>query len=193
MSLSFNNEFPSNNEKCSSEKFGQGAYVPHSLQLLTSRGAMVASPQHHLSEGWWCLVGSDGPLLHEKFGKLPKEIVNIILSYSGVVSYRSGKYINRICPSRYQILNTIPRPTIKSIDLHDETFLRLTVNFISRFKNICLEKNIQNISTDWSGSMIFNTKHSLSIITNSCGYHYKYKKLKTLRWYVWNMFVGAKN
>ena len=44
--------------------------------------------------------------------KLPIELVNKIINYTGVVSFRNGKYINRIKNSdeRYKILARIPKP-----------------------------------------------------------------------------------
>lgn len=121
------------------------------------------------------------------FGKLPKEIIHIILSYNNTINYRNGKYINRICPSRYHILDNIPRPIINSIYSHDEISLRLTVSFLCPFKNIRLEKIECSTSIHWSGTMIFNNDQNLSIITTSGGYSYNYIKVKTYQWYIWSI------
>jgi hypothetical protein len=45
------------------------------------------------------------------FSKLPDVLIHIILAYTGKVSYRCGRYINRLCKNdeRYQLLQTIPQ------------------------------------------------------------------------------------
>ena len=47
---------------------------------------------------------------------LPKEVINIIFEYSGIIKYRNGKYMNQILNNdvRYHILTTIPKP-VKSV------------------------------------------------------------------------------
>ena len=44
------------------------------------------------------------------FSKLPDVLIHIILAYTGKVSYRCGRYINRLCKKddRYELLQTIP-------------------------------------------------------------------------------------
>jgi len=118
------------------------------------------------------------------FQHLPIELVHHILSYDKVVNYRNGRYINGICPSRYQVLHTIPRPTIGSIRIRDETRLRLTVAFPYPFKNIHLEKIECDKSTNWSDSVTFDNIHILGIVTFAGGYGYQYIKVKTCRWYI---------
>lgn len=43
------------------------------------------------------------------FSKLPKDVINICISYTGKVNYRFGKYINRIDKNdkRYEIIKKI--------------------------------------------------------------------------------------
>ena len=47
---------------------------------------------------------------------LPKEVINIIFEYTGIIKYRNGKYMNQILNNevRYHILTTIPKP-VKSV------------------------------------------------------------------------------
>ena len=42
---------------------------------------------------------------------LPKEVINIILEYAGLIKYRNGKYMNQIQrdDTRYHIFTTIPK------------------------------------------------------------------------------------
>jgi hypothetical protein len=44
------------------------------------------------------------------FSRLPDVLIHIILAYTGKVSYRSGRYINRLCKKdeRYKLLESIP-------------------------------------------------------------------------------------
>jgi hypothetical protein len=50
------------------------------------------------------------------YQNLPKELINKILSYSGVIQYRNGVYMNQIPQDdeRYQILREI-RPSIYNV------------------------------------------------------------------------------
>lgn len=43
---------------------------------------------------------------------LPREIINIILEYTGVIKYRNGKYMNQILRDdiRYHMIKTISKP-----------------------------------------------------------------------------------
>jgi len=51
-------------------------------------------------------------LLINKFSSLPIDIVNYILKYLNIISYRIGKYIDKINENdlRYSMLRKIPRP-----------------------------------------------------------------------------------
>ena len=49
--------------------------------------------------------------LIEKFKYLPDEIIHIIINYTNVLSYRNGKYINKLRQTdcRYKLVNQISR------------------------------------------------------------------------------------
>jgi hypothetical protein len=47
-----------------------------------------------------------------KFKELPNELINIILNYTNIVTFRHGKYIDRLSidDERCKLLNQIPKP-----------------------------------------------------------------------------------
>ena len=51
-------------------------------------------------------------ILLNKFAHLPLEIINLILKYLNVISYRNGKYIDKITHDdiRYDMIRRIHRP-----------------------------------------------------------------------------------
>ena len=60
------------------------------------------------------------------FSKLPKDVINICISYTGKLNYRFGKYINKIDPNdeRYKMIETIP----KSSFFYNEYACRIFIN-----------------------------------------------------------------
>lgn len=74
-----------------------------------------------------------------KFKELPNELINIILNYTNIVTFRHGKYIDRISinDNRYEILNQIPKPIKISHNIYN-LFLLDKINF----KGIILQYQI---------------------------------------------------
>jgi hypothetical protein len=56
-------------------------------------------------------------LLIDKFYDLPKENVNIILEYAGIIVWRNGKYMKRLLKTdeRFKLYDTVPKYKINFI------------------------------------------------------------------------------
>lgn len=112
--------------------------------------------------------------------KLPVELVNKIINYTDVVTFRNGKYINRLqkTDKRYEKLNKIPRPLkvgphkilLRLINYSEEEpcgylieyfyddYIKTTSKFVKRiidgFDRVYIEKScvkyIYDVNGNWS-------------------------------------------
>jgi hypothetical protein len=118
--------------------------------------------------------------MEQYINKLPIELVNKIINYTDVVSFRNGKYIDRISKTdeRYEKLKKIPRPirigTNKVllklmnhcyneycgyfVEYIFDRYVKVNIKFISRyydgFDRVYIEKSniklIHDVNGNWS-------------------------------------------
>lgn len=82
-----------------------------------------------------------------KFSYLPLELVNMILQYLNVISYRTGKYIDKIQKNdiRYDLLKKITRPIKISnnqyyigLREYNKKVIKISLNYILHDNNILI-------------------------------------------------------
>ncbi len=86
--------------------------------------------------------------LINKFKYLPDEIIHIIINFTDVITYRYGKYINRLNKGdyRYKLIIQIPRPiyigshTIM-LKLTDDNYSGYFIKYI--MSNHCIKMNVR--------------------------------------------------
>jgi hypothetical protein len=76
------------------------------------------------------------------FTKLPKDIINIILSFGETIKYRNGMYINQIYKSEkiYDLLLRIPKPKVH----YNNNFFHILVRFTNNIYKFTIHTYLQN-------------------------------------------------
>jgi len=77
------------------------------------------------------------------FANLPEDIIRYILSYSGVIKYRAGKYMSQFQPNdnRYMLLHLMPVPRYR-YNPYNPNFLIITITFTEYRKIHSLTINV---------------------------------------------------
>ena len=100
-------------------------------------------------------------------GNLPKDVIDIILSFDGTLKLRNGKYMNQISKSdkRYDILKQIPQLLICYSDIY---FIFVLFPKNGRMFQIskCIYKDLRNYS--------YNTVYHTSYVYCQDGFMYKF-------------------
>lgn len=118
------------------------------------------------------------------YSQLPHELIHKIINYTNVITYRYGKYINKISKNdeRYKLLDKIPRPIkvgnkkvlVKLmnyshyephgyfIEYSFEDYIKVTIKFIVRTTD-----GIDRIFVEKSNvKLVHDINNNLSIIVN---------------------------
>lgn len=105
------------------------------------------------------------------FNKLPNVLVNIILNYTGKVTFRFGKYMDRIeyYDERYELLKKIDRPIqmtrhIYYIPLLDETRSGYILKYC--IQNKSLKYEILSVNILAKGFITTNKKYEFDVNNN---------------------------
>jgi hypothetical protein len=102
--------------------------------------------------------------------QIPNDMLNRILSYSGVIKYRNGKYINQIPndDNRYCILQTIPK-----IHSHYSIFWYMSTSYTYNINKFYIEKSLSSYEGEPLISIIVN-KYCCEYRFTNQGFFYRY-------------------